>query len=322
MKVYYTAIFLMFCLAATSDLLAQKMTVSEYINKYKDMAISEMKRSGIPASITLAQGILESGFGNSRLAVGANNHFGIKCHGWKGEEVYHDDDKKGECFRKYKDAKESYTDHTDFLMTHKRYAFLFEYKSTDYKSWAKGLSKAGYATSPSYAQSLIDYIERYDLHQYDTGVTVSKKHSDESAKVALGSRIKQQVSARDDFASFDIEKYPIKENNGTSYITAKEGDTYASLTKELDMMPWQLPKYNEAKITDVLSGGQIVYMQPKRRKAEKGKETHTVRQDETMYYISQIYAIKLSRLYTLNRMEEGDQPKAGDVLNLRKKKKR
>jgi hypothetical protein len=317
MRIYH---FLVFCFTASS-LFAQKMTVDGYINTYKDIAISEMKRSGIPASITLAQGILESAGGNSRLAVLANNHFGIKCHGWKGEEVYHDDDKKGECFRKYRDAKESYTDHTDFLMAYKRYAFLFEYKSTDYKSWSKGLSKAGYATDPSYAQKLIEYIEKYELHQYDTGVSVSKKNSTQKTAQSTGVKTKQQTSAKNDFASFNIDKYPIKENNGTSYITAKEGDTYFSLTKELDMMPWQLPKYNDAKTSDKLHDGQIVYLQPKRRKAEKGKETHKVREDETMYYISQMYAIKLTRLYYLNKMEEGEQPKTGDILNLRKKKK-
>jgi LysM repeat protein len=306
-------------------LFAQKITVEEYINTYKDLAVSEMKRSGIPASITLAQGILESANGNSRLAVVANNHFGIKCHGWEGKEIYHDDNRKGECFRHYKNARESYLDHTDFLMNRSRYAFLFEYRSTDYRNWAKGLRKAGYATDPKYPQRLIDLIERYDLQQYDTGVKPTGKAASKTGTPAATTGSKGKASkpdAWDDFSSFNIESHPAKVNNGTDYITAREGDTYTSLSNELDMMPWQLLKYNEAKATDELHEGLVVYLQPKRRKAERGKDTHKVQEGETMYFISQKYAVKLSRLYTLNRMEEGTQPEAGEVLNLRRKKRK
>ena len=315
MKIYFTIVcWLVFF--AIPDLFAQKITAEQYINTWKDLAVTEMKRSGIPASITLAQGLLESANGNSRLAIVANNHFGIKCHGWEGEAIYHDDDRKGECFRQYKNAKDSYLDHTDFLMGRSRYAFLFGYKSTDYKSWAKGLRQAGYATDPKYPQKLIDLIERYNLHQYDTGVKVARTAPDPKNTAA------KPASAWDDFVSFNIEKYPIMTSNRTDYIIVKEGDTYTSLSNELDMMPWQLPKYNDAKSTDVLREGQIVYLQPKRRKAERGNEMHTVREGETMHFISQKYAVKISRLYTLNRMEEGKQVKTGDVLNLRKKKKK
>jgi LysM repeat protein len=312
------------CWLVCFDLFAQKITPEQYINTWKDFAISEMKRSGIPASIKLAQGMLESANGNSRLAVNANNHFGIKCHGWEGEEIYHDDDKKSECFRKYEDAKGSFIDHSEFLMTRNRYAFLFDYKSTDYKNWAKGLSRAGYATDPKYSQKLIDHIERYKLHQYDSDVTATKNAPTQSAQTPSGSKspTSKTAGAWDDFASFNINRHPVKQNNRTGYITVKEGDSYTSLSAELDMMPWQLPKYNEAKATDELREGQIVYLQPKRRKAEKGKETHTVCEGETIRDVSQKYAVKSSRLYVLNRMEEGTQPKAGDVLNLRKKKRR
>ena len=305
------------------DLLAQKITVDEYINTYKDIAISEMKRSGIPASIKMAQGILESANGNSPLAAVANNHFGIKCHGWEGEEIFHDDDKKDECFRRYKNAKDSWIDHTDFLTSRSRYAFLFEYKSTDYKNWANGLRKAGYATDPQYPQKLISLIERHKLHQYDTGVKVDKSAASQPT-TTIGSKNTpaKTADAWNDFTSFNIDRHSVRENNRTNYVTAKDGDSYTSLSNELDMMPWQLPRYNEAKATDELREGQIVYLQPKRRKAERGKETHTMREDETMYLISQQYAVKLSRLYVLNRMEEGLQPKTGEVLNLRKKKKK
>ena len=300
---------------AIPDLLAQRITAEEYINTWKDVAISEMKRSGIPASIKLAQGMLESANGNSRLATVDNNHFGIKCHGWQGKKAYHDDDKKGECFRHYKNAKESFIDHTDFLKSHNRYAFLFDYPSTDYKNWAHGLRKAGYATDPNYPQKLISLIERYELHQYDTGVSIPKK-------TTTPKTIKARTRDGDDFSSFSIDKYPVRENNRTQYITAKSGDTYASLTAELELMPWQLPKYNEVKATDKISEGQMVYLQPKRRKAERGNETHTVRSGETMHSISQQYAVKQSRLYVLNRMDEDEQPKTGETLNLRKKKKK
>ena len=311
MRVYFIIIFCFFCFALPK-LQAQRISAGEYINMYKNIAISEMKRSGIPASITLAQGMLESGNGNSRLTVAANNHFGIKCHTWTGEKVYFDDDKQGECFRKYDNPDESFVDHSDFLMKNSRYSFLFDYESTDYTSWAKGLSQAGYATDPNYSQKLIQLIENHDLSQYDTGVSTPKKEQQS---------IKNQKKSTnsEDFAPFHIDGYDIKENNRTSYIIAKSDDSYASLSKELDMMPWQLPRYNEAKPSEALQEGQIVYLQPKRRTAEKGKDKHTVGEGETMYSISQKYAIKVARLYTLNRMEIDTQPEAGAVLNLRKK---
>ena len=321
MKIYNIIFCWLFSLIMPG-LFAQKITAERYIETYKDLAVSEMKRSGIPASITLAQGLLESANGNSRLAVKANNHFGIKCHGWEGKEIFHDDDKKGECFRHYKTAKESYLDHTDFLMSRSRYAFLFEYAATDYKNWAKGLRKAGYATDPKYPQLLIDLIERYNLHQYDTGVAVSRKKPSPTSKSASTPKSRPKTDSSIDNFTVSVEKYPVREINRTEYILAKSGDTYVSLSKELDMMLWQLPKYNEISTSEPLREGQVVYIQPKRRKAERGYKTHSVREGETMYDISQKYAVKLSRLYILNRMENGTQPEPGDIVNLRKKKKK
>jgi hypothetical protein len=268
--------------------------------------------------------MLESSNGNSRLAIVANNHFGIKCHGWEGEEIFHDDDHKNECFRQYRNAQESYFDHTDFLLGRSRYAFLFEYKTTDYKSWANGLRKAGYATDSKYAQALIGLIERYALYRYDTTVNVDRRVAQRKPPAMFDSRNNpiRVADAWDDFASFNIDRHPLRENNRTNYIHAREGDTYTSLSNQLDLMPWQLPKYNETKATDELREGQVVYIQPKRRKAERGMETHKVREGETMYIISQKYAVRTSSLYMLNRMEEGTQPNVGDVLNLRKKKKK
>ena len=308
-------IFVIIIWSICHNVFAQSITVDGYIIEYRELAISEMQRSGIPASIKLAQGILESANGNSRLAVSANNHFGIKCHGWTGEEIYHDDDKKNECFRKYREARESFYDHTNFLMSHSRYAFLFEYKPDDYKSWARGLSKAGYATDPTYPQKLINLIERYSLQQYDKGVVVDRETSP-------AGQPRQETDAWEDFTSFHINRYQVRSNNRTEYIITQEGDSYISLSNEFDMMPWQLPRYNDAKSTDPLHAGQIIYLQPKRRKAEKGKTTHTVQENETMYSISQQYAIKLHRLHILNLIEEDMQPQVGEVLNLRKRKKK
>ena len=154
-------------LVMTMSLFGQTNDYVNYINQYKDIAIEQMHKYHIPASITLAQGLLESGAGKSELAQKANNHFGIKCHSWDGKRIYHDDDKKGECFRVYKSAKDSYEDHSIFLSTGSRYAFLFKYSETDYVAWARGLKRAGYATSPTYADKLIELIKRYNLDQYD-----------------------------------------------------------------------------------------------------------------------------------------------------------
>lgn len=165
------SILIVFCTTSVI-LLAQSKSRSQYIEEYHELAIKEMNRVGIPASITLAQGMLESGNGNSTLARKSNNHFGIKCHNdWKGKRVYHDDDRKGECFRKYKTVYQSYIDHSDFLTGKQRYASLFELKTTDYKGWAKGLKKAGYATDPKYAHRLIEIIEENNLDRFDRGGT-------------------------------------------------------------------------------------------------------------------------------------------------------
>ena len=322
MRICYIIICWLICFA-TPDLFAQRrISPEEYINAWKELAVSEMRRSGIPASITLAQGMLESSNGNSRLALVANNHFGIKCHGWEGEEIFHDDDHKNECFRQYRNAQESYFDHTDFLMSRSRYGFLFEYKSTDYKSWAHGLRKAGYATDPKYAQALISLIERYSLYLLDMDVHIPNRPMyQRPPNYDPRYNPNRVMDAWDDFASFNIARYPIREINRTNFIIAREGDTYTSLSNIMDMMPWQLPRYNDAKASDELHEGQVVYIQPKRRKAERGFETHTVREGETLHSISQKYAVKMQSLYTLNRMNVESQLNVGDVLNLRKKKK-
>ena len=277
----------------------------EYILKYKDLAVKEMVRTGIPASITMAQGILESGAGQSRLAMKANNHFGIKCHDWNGKKIRHDDDANRECFRKYKSVEESYRDHSDFLTSKPRYASLFQLEPTDYKEWARGLKKAGYATSSQYAESLIRIIEENKLYLLDQGVEVPVHD------------IYYADNIKPDIPDAGNKRHKVFENNRVRYIKVREGDSFASLTAELDMLPWELAKYNETSEDRSLSDGQILYIQPKRTNAEAGKRTHKVKSGETMHSISQKYGVRLDKLYSRNQMEEGTQPKTGTELLLR-----
>jgi LysM repeat protein len=302
----------------------QKITREEYINIYKDIAISEMNRSGIPASITLAQGMLESDNGNSRLAINANNHFGIKCHGWTGKEIYHDDDDNNECFRKYKSAKESYIDHTDFLMNGSRYVFLFYLDQTDYKGWAKGLEEAGYATNPSYAKDLIRIIEENELDIYDKPQKKGKKKEaqEELAEVDKTAgdttEVMDQTGELAGITGAGIQQRKILIRNRINYIIVKNGDTYVGLSQELKLMPFELARYNEIERNAPLDTGQVLYIQPKRNQASVEFPTHTVKEGETMYLISQMYGIKLDVLYKKNLMEKGTEPAVGDVLLLRK----
>ena len=307
MRLRILHIFILLLLPAW--LLAQK-TTEQYIAEFGEMAVAEMKRSGVPASITLAQGILESGSGNSRLATEGNNHFGIKCHGWTGGKIYADDDAKNECFRKYGSAAESFRDHSDFLKSNSRYNFLFEIEITDYKEWAHGLKKAGYATSPTYAEALIKLIEKYELNNYDKGIVPDKKPRKNPHRENIDDSFTLNPYGRDIFY-----------NNNTPYIIAKSGDNVDAICNEFDMMPWQVRKYNDLEKSDTVAEGSYIYLKPKRNRAEKGKETHTVQQGETMKDISEQYAVKLNKLYRKNKMEPGTEPKAGVVINLRKTKK-
>lgn len=281
----------------------KRMTRKEYIETYKDDAIREMQRSGIPASITLAQGILESGDGNSPLAVYGKNHFGIKCHaGWTGKSMRLDDDEKNECFRKYNDVYDSYRDHSEFLTTRGRYSFLFDLKITDYKGWAKGLKKAGYATNPKYPDLLIDLIEKNELQQYDSyGKVPPRKIKKDRSSVTLASG-----TAR-----------TIKLHNHIKYIRAKEGDTFYRITQDYDMNLWQIYKYNDLNKTDVLKVGDIVYLQPKKNSA--AEDFHIVKEGETMRDISQLHGVKLKKLYKKNNLVMGTQPNVGDKISLKKK---
>ncbi|MBR5167265.1 MAG: glucosaminidase domain-containing protein [Salinivirgaceae bacterium] len=299
---------------------AQRQTRAQYIDKYNKIAVREMQRVGIPASITLAQGILESGDGNSTLARKANNHFGIKCHkDWKGESMYRDDDRPNECFRSYKDANQSFVDHSEFLCTHQRYAFLFKYGTTDYKSWAKGLKQAGYATSPTYADRLIQIIEQNNLQRFDKAVQPSTTPEKQT-------EIAEQTNNFVEVDVNDMEVSPfgnIKTNNGVDYVEVLPGDNLESVAARYEMEPWQLRMFNDIDSKSVkLKTGQRLYISRKQSKAEKQYKTHTVKKGETMHDISQQYAIRLKALYKLNLMDEGTQPNEGDIIQLRKKAKK
>ena len=302
------------------------MDRKQYIDRFGDLAVTEMKRTGIPASITLAQGLLESDNGNSTLAVKGNNHFGIKCHtSWNGQKIYHDDDRRNECFRKYGTAWESYRDHSDFLSGSKRYASLFDLKKTDYKSWARGLKKAGYATNKEYAELLIRIIEENNLQAYDRGV-VARKGDIVEQVVVIDDETEDEPVTTDETIT-DIDNFTVNINarialqiNRINYVVVKSGDTFVGLAEEFELMYWEIFKYNELSRDAKLVPGQILYLQPKRNKAEMGNDYHQVMEGETMHSISQIYGIKVARLYTMNLMEEGSEPATGEKLWLRKVK--
>ena len=291
-----------------------KITYEQYINKYKSLAIKEMKRTGIPASITMAQALLESGAGNSTLAKKSNNHFGIKCHSkWKGKKVYYDDDRRHECFRKYKAVYDSYIDHSNFLTGKSRYANLFTYKTTDYKSWAHGLKKAGYATDPRYAHRLIKIIEDYKLYQLDS--KMSQKDIEKYQEKVSQEKV-------DDFVIETETHHEVKLNNKTKYIDVKPGDTFEGIADEFGLMNWEIYRYNDIPENSNISDFRHLYIEAKRNKAHRGNDYHVVKQGETLRGISHKYGLKLKRLLKYNRLPKGTKRvKPGTKLNLRKKKK-
>ena len=297
-----------------------KYTSEQYIDLWKKTAIEQMLSHEIPASITLAQGILESASGNSKLAREANNHFGIKCHkAWNGATFIQDDDTKNECFRSYVSAADSYTDHSLFLSGRGRYAGLFELKLTDYKVWAKGLKAAGYATNPKYAHLLIEIIERYHLNQYDKYTSVDKndhhlrkKHPTQNMNKIENPTINTTHQGGQSVVEEEqIEKNAtivIRQNshrintnkNRVKFIVVKEGDTYLRIANEFEMTINQLYKYNEFINKDVLEVGEIVYIGPKKGKALRANEMYTCPRDLSLREIAHEEGIKLNNLMKLN----------------------
>lgn len=280
------------------------ITRGDYIEKYAQLAMQEMARTGIPASITLAQACLESDNGNSRLARDAKNHFGIKCHDWTGRKIYHDDDENDECFRKYKSEVESFIDHSEFLTSKSRYEELFQLKPDDYKAWARGLKRAGYATNSKYADLLIKIIEDNELYRYDQNVIAGTFDPGNYVPVMPETDYTRQILT----------------NNRIECVISEAGDTPESLRAELDLYPFEIYRYNELKRGEVLDSGMIIYIQPKRWKAEHGIEMHKVAEGETMADISQLYGVRLNRLYRMNNIPIGSSLEAGTIVWLRKSK--
>lgn len=298
-----------FLLSLSLGSTAQQMTWNNryqtYIDQYRDLAIEEMLHHKVPASITLAQGIFESGAGQSRLAKEGNNHFGIKCHGWTGRTVYFDDDAKGECFRAYDNAKQSFEDHSKFLTGNKRYKELFKLDITDYKGWAKGLKAAGYATNPQYPQKLISLIELYKLYEYDN----AKKYD----KFMAGNSGKRTAE------SSDGQLHSIHIYNKNYFLQARKGDTFKSIGEEIGISGKKIAKYNERDYDSPLVENEFVWLKKKQKKADVAYEgrTHRVKAGDSMYSIAQYYGMRLKSLYKLNKLKPDYQLRVGDELWLR-----
>lgn len=293
----------------------------EYVRKHRHLAISEMKTSHIPASIKLAQALLESGAGRSDLARLANNHFGIKCHKeWNGPSILNDDDKPKECFRKYNNVEESYRDHSEFLKTRQRYSNLFTLNIYDYKAWAYGLKNAGYATNPVYPERLIKLIEEHRLYLYDKdSILMAETIPEPIAEPPLPDTLRTaETPALITSAGTSEEGRVIYSNNNVRYIICRAGDTQPRLAQEFDLYSWQIADFNELADDAPLTPGQVIYLERKRRKADT--DFYLVKPGDDMHSISQKFAIRLNRLYKLNRLSTGMPPQPGDTIWMRKKK--
>ena len=304
----------------------ERQTREEYVEKYKAIAIAHMERYGIPASITMAQGILESDSGNSYLSRTSNNHFGIKCKkSWTGRKVYHDDDAKGECFRAYPSVEASYQDHADFLDQSPRYDSLFVYASDDYRSWARGLKACGYATAPDYAERLVKIIESMKLYLLDkengNKIYSAAKTAVENAEAWWESNIAtsdEQINPNAFRVTVNSHKgYGVYRSNHTFYVVAKEGDTFESVGAIFDISPKMLRKFNDVAKDAKLSKGDIVYIERKKTQWLGNVMQHKVLRDENLYSLSQSYGIRLKSLKKLNRMRDGEDVKKGDIIRLK-----
>lgn len=344
----------MFTAGATTATAQERQTKQEYIDRYKALAIAHMEHYGIPASIIMAQGILESDSGNSPLARRSNNHFGIKCKSnWTGERVYHDDDEKGECFRKYSSVEESYIDHSEFLDKQPRYDSLFVYSTTDYRSWARGLKAAGYATAPDYAERLIRIIEdnRLDLldaedgeRRYDDyaagmfeGVVsgkaeapqsqISVSPADSPAASSSTHAARNDGMTAHDTSSVNPDTFRVTINshrgynvymaNTAHYVVAKSGDTYRSIGRLFDISAPTLRRFNDAGKSAEPAEGDIVYIDRKPSRWTGNDPLHVVRHGETLSSLAQWYGIRLRSLAKMNRVRPTAQLTEGQTIRLR-----
>lgn len=298
MKMKFNTAFIMLLFTAFYSLASEQDNRMEYVENYSSYAIQNMRMYRVPASITLAQGILESGSGNSELARKSNNHFGIKCGShWTGGKTYHDDDAKNECFRTYKSVLDSYNDHSKFLTTNNRYINLFTLQIDDYKSWAKGLSKAGYATNPNYASRLINIIEDLKLYSFDEGIKHPKP-------------LQEYASS---------QGHNVLSLNNLNIVKAKNGDTYYKLAKRFGLTLRQIHKYNNTKQNnqEILKTGDIVYLEPKRYRSKNNKFV-VLSKNSSPIEISQLQGIRLNSLMRKNHFSSPDeQLRKGEKVFLR-----
>ena len=304
----------------------ERQTREEYVEKYKAIAIAHMERYGIPASITMAQGILESDSGNSRLSLSSNNHFGIKCKKhWTGDRVYHDDDAKGECFRAYPSVEASYQDHADFLDQSPRYDSLFAYPSDDYRSWARGLKAAGYATAPDYAERLVNIIESMKLYLLDKENGNKIYAASKSATANTESWWESNIATSDEQINPNAFRvtvnshkgYGVYRTNHTFYVVAKEGDTFESVGEVFDISAKMLRKFNDVAKDAKLSKGDIVYIERKKTQWLGNVMQHKVVRDENLYSLSQSYGIRLKSLAKLNRLRPSEEVHKGEIIRLK-----
>lgn len=321
---------------------SDRLRIDAYVNQYKDLAMAEMVRTGVPASITLAQGILETAGGQSDLASKGNNHFGIKCkNDWKGESMFHDDDAKNECFRKYASADDSYKDHSDFLKFRPNYAFLFKLDATDYEGWAKGLKRAGYATSSTYSQAIIKMIVENDLQQYSLAVLQRQDNKDEEI-LALNDNTSTGLSleAADDVQAEETivltaaataapivlmqqpnkipQNYPantVFTINDVKVIYVQAGTSLLALANNYNTALKKLMDYNDLDETEILATNQLIFLEKKPKKGIKA--IHIVEENETLHDIAQKEGIQLAVIMEYNNLKKGMQPATGERIYLK-----
>jgi LysM repeat protein len=323
-KLFFLLTAFTFCISAGAQ---SSEIVKKYIATYKDIAIDEMHRTGVPAAITLAQGIHETGAGQSVLVKKSNNHFGIKCKSeWKGESVTHDDDAKGECFRKYDDPMDSYRDHSDFLKNRSHYAALFKLDPTDYEAWAYGLKKAGYATNPKYPQILIKLIRDYSLQEY-TLIALERKGPSGDNVILANNISASDASTSGKLASDEADAafvaaspaYPSGKFsiNKTDVIYAQKGTSYLKIAEENGISVARLFDFNDLTAQDIVAVDQLIFLERKRKIG--AKEFHIVQPGETLHSIAQTEGIRLVNLMEFNWLRQGMMPKAGEKLYLQEK---
>ena len=307
-------IFIIAVIILSTNLFAQKNTPQEYIKAYREIAIAEMKRSGVPASVTLAQGILETECGNSDLVKKSNNHFGIKCKStWTGESVTHTDDAPNECFRKYYNPADSYKDHSDYLKSTPRYASLFQLEPSDYKGWAYGLKKAGYATNPQYPQIIISNIEKYNLQQYDI-LTAEEADNIVMAKITQQEKPKFIESVVD--LSFVENSIKLKNKiNGLKAVVAPKGTSLLVIASKADIDLAKLLEYNDLSTDGLLQDEQVIYLEKKPKQGNR--DFYIALQKETLYDISQNNGVQLKYLSQLNNMDVTETVQKGTKIKLR-----